>query len=384
MACFGAYYSAAFGTANATYILTQSTSNSCQWTVTIPSPIKLLKYFADGCTGIAVDVSGTMTLTVTLQSPYSGVKVIITDTEGHTFQLFGGSYPFNGCIFPYTLYNSITSAGCGGTSDLPQSFLGYAGSAIITPCGSGGSGTCADIVLANTGQYLNDLGDSSSSSAGCDIDAVWTYNGGLAYAPAVTWFVYGTSNTDSYRWIGTQCDGHGQDAGLANFNSMTFTIPTGVDLSTFQLTGFFCADNWMDTIAVNSTAVDIGNFSTASFAYGTVTGFGSVKSYCDYTGYGLPDEDGSLNPFTLPSSAPWIHGTNTVLFANGNSDDFGGILVVWNNPCGSSSSSGGDMMIAAHREAMPPVPAIMREALRQTRDTGSRGDCGCNRSRKAA
>jgi hypothetical protein len=320
------------GTINSqSFLLSQDPSNSCRWFLTTTSSIQVLKYFSTTCSGSVVDVSGPLTISLVVESSQTSLVASVETTDGYLVLLFSTTFANIGCSVAQTVYSILSYTACGSTSEFQRLYAATGGSAAITPCG--GTNTIPTC-LYNTGQTVTANGFTTGPSSPCDSDNAWTYNGTPAAAPATQWYPYAFTNTATARWIGAQCDGHGQTTGLGNFNEVTFTIPAGTDLTSFSLTGQFSADNWLDTVSVNSVGLDIGFYGTPSGVYGTYQGYGSVQSYCEANGIGTPNDFGGLNPFTLPTSAAWRIGTNTVLFSVGGNDDFGGLVVVWDTPCG--------------------------------------------------
>jgi hypothetical protein len=165
-------------------------------------------------------------------------------------------------------------------------------------------------------------GQSTIGSGPGAVDNYWKFNG----TPAV---VTGEFSANSAFSIAGTSSGGGLANGIGNLFALTYVIPTGVNATIATLSGNFTVDNFLDSIAVNGTKIDIGNFITLGGLLGTTTGFTSVTAYATANSTSPLSIESGSNPFTIPAGL-LIVGTNTITFDVGtDGDNFDGLYVVW-------------------------------------------------------
>jgi hypothetical protein len=273
---------------------------------------------------------------------------------------------------------SVTVSHTGGTIGVVMQDSDYGDNVIsptlgaptfaISPCGCQ---TPTVLGLFNTGQASSTGIDSSSDS--CNEDAHWSYNGGGAFlgGEAGGWYDASANSPTydgrAYAWISPDCNHETRNIGTDNYYQTTFTIPTGTDLSVFELSGQFSTDNGLSDILVNGTS--IANAGNVNFTVGNTLGV---------------EQQGALNPFTIPTGSAFVIGSNTVRFQSYDDGGNGGMLVIWNNACDneSSSSSPSDHMMMVKPVAVKAAAPAAKPATKLRRPTR---ECGaCSRAKRAS
>jgi len=304
--------------------LTQT--SSCTWSTTgIASNFQINRYYSDDCTGSVVDITGPVTVTLTVGADSTTLLYTMAASTGETLVFFKSTFGNFGCGLVQTVDSDIAAQMC--ATDV---YLGHGGYAVITPCG-------------------NAVASSSSSSSSSSVNACIVtpdiFSNAVSYFAFEAYFPPGTYTITYVSGAISYVNGIGGGGG-----DPEWCVSDGFGNYQIVYNGGTNQEQWPDAddqlVDTDVAATQVGLSVVITHTGGT------IGVFCNDSVYG----DNLIGPDV---GAPTFAIT----------------------PCVSSSSSSTGMMM---RSDGPPLSPLMINKpvvpAQRVRDGGRRGrGCGCGK-----